>query len=85
MFRSIASFAALALLALAQTAAAQEPSMSETVSYTIGWITPPPQLYRITITTSARGEPLVFSLPRGVRAGTSCRTTRQRAERPRRG
>ena len=37
--------------------------MSETVGYTIGWITPPPQLYRITITTSARGEPLVFSLP----------------------
>lgn len=63
MFRSPASLAALTLLALAGTAVAQEPSMSETVAYTIGWDNPASQLYRISITASAQGEPLVFSLP----------------------
>ena len=53
MLRPLATLAALTLLA-AGTAAAQEPSMSETVDYTIGWDNPASQLYRITITTSAQ-------------------------------
>jgi predicted metalloprotease with PDZ domain len=56
--------AALVLPALAQTAIAQEePAMSDTIRYTIGWDNPASQLYRISIETGARGEPLVFSLP----------------------
>jgi predicted metalloprotease with PDZ domain len=63
MSRSIVPLAALALLALAETASAQEPAMSDTVNYTIGWDNPASQLYEVTVTTSARGEPIVFSLP----------------------
>jgi predicted metalloprotease with PDZ domain len=65
MSRSIVPLAALVLLALAETASAsaQEPAMSDAVHYTIGWDNPASQLYEISVTTSTRGEPIVFSLP----------------------
>ncbi|MGH7566702.1 MAG: hypothetical protein ACREK2_07725, partial [Gemmatimonadota bacterium] len=62
MSRSMVILAALALLA-AHTATAQEPAMSDTVRYTIGWTNPASQLYEIAITTRAAGEPIEFSLP----------------------
>lgn len=62
MSRSIVILAALTLLA-AQTASAQEPAMSDTIRYTIGWENPASQLYRVAVTASAQGEPVVFSLP----------------------
>jgi len=63
MFRPIVTLAALASLALADSIPAQEPAMSDTVRYTIGWENPASQLYSIAVTAPARGEPLVFSLP----------------------
>ena len=61
MVRPLLILAALA--SLATVASAQEPAMSDTVRYTIGWENPASQLYRVTVTASARGEPVVFSLP----------------------
>jgi predicted metalloprotease with PDZ domain len=62
MSRSIVILSALALFP-AQAASAQEPAMSDTIRYTIGWENPASQLYQVAVTTSARGEPVVFSLP----------------------
>lgn len=62
MSRSIAILAALALLA-AHTASAQEPAMSDTIRYAIGWTNPASQLYEVAVTTRAVGERIVFSLP----------------------
>jgi predicted metalloprotease with PDZ domain len=63
MTRSIVTIAALALLAPARNASAQEPVMPDTVRYTIGWDNPASQLYQVVVTTRAQGEPVVFSLP----------------------
>jgi predicted metalloprotease with PDZ domain len=63
MTRSIVTIAALALLAPPRNASAQEPVMSDTVRYTIGWDNPASQLYQVVVTTRAQGEPVVFSLP----------------------
>ncbi|HYO47878.1 MAG TPA: PDZ domain-containing protein [Gemmatimonadota bacterium] len=63
MSRSIVPLAALALLALAETASAQEPAISDAVRYTIGWDNPASQLYEVAVSASAHGEPIVFSLP----------------------
>ena len=62
MSRSILILAALTSLA-AHTATAQEPAMSDSVRYTIGWSNPASQLYEVTVTARAAGEPIVFSLP----------------------
>jgi len=62
MSRSIMILAALAFLA-ADAASAQEPEMSDGVRYTIGWSNPASQLYEVTVTARADGEPIVFSLP----------------------
>ena len=62
MSRSIMILAALTSLA-AHTATAQEPAMSDSVRYTIGWSNPASQLYEVTVTARAAGEPIVFSLP----------------------
>lgn len=62
MYRPILILAALSSLA-AHTALAQEPAMSDTIRYTIGWSNPASQLYEVTVTTRAEGEPIVFSLP----------------------
>jgi predicted metalloprotease with PDZ domain len=62
MSRSIVILAALGSLA-AHPAIAQEPAMSDVVQYTIGWSNPASQLYEITVTAKAQGEPIVFSLP----------------------
>jgi len=63
MSRSIIPLAALALLGLAEPVHAQEPLMSDTVRYTLGWDNPASQQYQIAVTASAGGEPVVFSLP----------------------
>ena len=42
---------------------AQEPAMSDSVHYTIGWSNPASQLYEVAVTARADGEPIVFSLP----------------------
>ncbi|MGH7566609.1 MAG: M61 family metallopeptidase [Gemmatimonadota bacterium] len=63
MSRSIVTLAALAMLAPAETASAQETVISDAVRYTIGWDNPASQLYEIAVTASATGEPIVFSLP----------------------
>jgi predicted metalloprotease with PDZ domain len=62
MSRSIVILSALALLP-AQAASAQEPAMSDTIRYTIGWENPASQLYQVAVTTTARGDQVVFSLP----------------------
>lgn len=62
MSRSIVILAALTLLA-ARAVPAQEPAMSDSVRYTIGWSNPASQLYEVSVTASAGGEPVVFSLP----------------------
>jgi len=63
MSRSIVPLVASALLALADPVSAQAPVMSDTVRYTLGWDNPASQLYQVAVTASARGEPVVFSLP----------------------
>ena len=62
MSHPIVILAALASLA-ANTASAQEPAMSASVRYTIGWSNPASQLYEVTATARTEGEPIVFSLP----------------------
>ena len=61
MSRSIVILSALALFP-AQAASAQEPAMSDTIRYAIGWENPASQLYQVAVTTPAGGAP-VFSLP----------------------
>ena len=63
MSRPLVTLAALISIALADSAHAQEPAMPDTVRYTIGWENPASQLYRIAVTATASGEPVVFSLP----------------------
>jgi predicted metalloprotease with PDZ domain len=58
----MAILAALTSLA-ANTVSAQEPAMSDSIRYTIGWSNPASQLYEVTVTARATGEPIVFSLP----------------------
>ena len=36
--------------------------MSDSIRYTIGWSNPASQLYEVTVTARATGEPIVFSL-----------------------
>lgn len=62
MSRRMAILAALTSLA-ANTVSAQEPAMSDSIRYTIGWSNPASQLYEVTVTARATGEPIVFSLP----------------------
>ena len=62
MSRPIVILAALTLLA-ATAVPAQEPAMSDSVRYTIGWSNPASQLYEVSVTARAAGEPIVFSLP----------------------
>jgi predicted metalloprotease with PDZ domain len=62
MSRSIVILSALALFP-AQAASAQEPAMSDTIRYAIGWENAASQLYQVAVTAPARGEPVVFSLP----------------------
>ncbi|HET6680038.1 MAG TPA: PDZ domain-containing protein, partial [Gemmatimonadaceae bacterium] len=56
------AFSLALLLAFAAPLAAQ-PAATDTVRYTIGWDNPASQLYHVTVTAAARGEPVVFSLP----------------------
>lgn len=66
MSRSRVTIGVLAVLALAVPAGrarAQEPSMSDTIRYTLGWENPASQLYRVRVTAAASGGPVVFSLP----------------------
>ncbi|HUF90012.1 MAG TPA: PDZ domain-containing protein [Gemmatimonadota bacterium] len=63
MSRSIVPLAALILLGPVRPVHAQEPLMSDTVRYTLGWDNPASQQYQISVTASAGGEPVVFSLP----------------------
>jgi predicted metalloprotease with PDZ domain len=53
----------LALLIAFATPLAAQSAATDTVRYTIGWDNPASQLYHVTVTAAARGEPLVFSLP----------------------
>jgi predicted metalloprotease with PDZ domain len=62
MSRTIAILAALTSLA-ANTVPAQEPAMSDSIRYTIGWSNPASQLFEVTVTVRTGGEPIVFSLP----------------------
>ena len=62
MSRPMMILAALTLLA-ASAVPAQESAMSDSVRYTIGWSNPASQLYEVTVTARAAGEPIVFSLP----------------------
>lgn len=51
------------VVALATGSYAQESAMSDTIHYTLGWENPASQLYTVTATAPANGEPLLFSLP----------------------
>ncbi len=62
MSRTVTILAALTSLA-ANTVSAQEPAMSDSIRYTIGWSNPASQLYEVTVTARAAGQPIVFSLP----------------------
>ena len=63
MNRVLVRAACLAVLFVARPVASQANAATDTVHYRLGWTNPASQLYHVTVTATAQGDSVVFSLP----------------------